>query len=250
MKKISEHTIIGIAACAAVYLSVFIYLQVSYFGGFGKKTQFNTYSKIENDEIRLTADNIDAGDFMGGDISNVSRDRNDSRVGSSEDWAENEYEGNPEDIAKDVEQQFIDETGGDEKREEMMKEHQARLEELKRNKSQTNQKVNSESENKFSGEVMVEWELKGRTAYKNDNWYVRNPGYTCGYNSRGTVQIRIKVNKNGNVIDAQIESSSPLGISSCMKTKALEYARKSRFNYSASAKSVQIGYISYKFISQ
>ena len=61
MKKISEHTIIGIAACAAVYLSVFIYLQVSYFGGFGKKTQFNTYSKIENDEIRLTADNIDAG---------------------------------------------------------------------------------------------------------------------------------------------------------------------------------------------
>ena len=93
MKKISEHTIIGIAACAAVYLSVFIYLQVSYFGGFGKKTQFNTYSQIENDEIRLTADNIDAGDFMGGDISNISRDRNDSRVGSSEDWAENEYEG-------------------------------------------------------------------------------------------------------------------------------------------------------------
>ena len=250
MKKISEHTIMGIAACAGVYLFVFVYLQVSSFTGFGKKTQFNTYSKLEDDEIRLNADNIEAGDFMGGDVSNISRDRSDTRSGSSEEWSENEYEGNPEEVAKDVEQQFVDETGGDEKREEMMKEHQARLEELKQNQSQTNQNANNESENKFSGEVMVEWELKGRTAYKNDNWYVRNPGYTCGYNSMGTVQIRIKVNKNGNVIDAQIESSSPSGISSCMKSKALEYARKSRFNYKGSANSVQTGYISYKFISQ
>ena len=248
--KIALITLKGIVACAAVYLLIFIYLQVSYFDGFGKKTQFNTYSKIENDEISLTADNIDAGDFMGGDISNISRDRNDSRVGSSEDWAENEYEGDPEEIAQDVEQQFIDETGGNEKREEMMKEHQARLEELKQNQKEPNKKVKSKSENKFSGEVMVEWELKGRTAFENDNWNVRNPGYTCGYNSMGTVQVRIKVNKNGNVIEAQIENSSPSGISSCMKTKALEYARKSRFNYSASANSVQIGYISYKFISQ
>ena len=67
MKRISEHTIIGIAACAGVYLFVFIYLQVSSYTGFGKKTQFNTYSKLEDDEIRLTADNIEAGDFMGGD---------------------------------------------------------------------------------------------------------------------------------------------------------------------------------------
>ena len=30
---------------------------------------------------------------------------------------------------------------------------------------------------------MVEFELSGRTAFKKDNWYVRNPGYTCGKNS-------------------------------------------------------------------
>ena len=250
MKKISEHTIMGIAACAGVYLFVFVYLQVSSFTGFGKKTQFNTYSKLEDDEIRLNADNIEAGDFMGGDVSNISRDRSDTRSGSSEEWSENEYEGNPEEVAKDVEQQFVDETGGDEKREEMLKEHQARLEELKREKNQSNPLKNNSSENKFSGEVMVEWELQGRTAYKNDNWYVRNPGYTCGYNSMGTVLIRIKVNKNGNVIDAQIDSSSSLSISSCMKSKALEYALKSRFNYKASVNGIQTGFITYKFVSQ
>ena len=250
MKKISEHTIIGVAACAGVYLFVFVYLQVSSFTGFGKKTQFNTYSKLEDDGIRLKAENIDAGDFSAGNVSSISRDVNDVRNSSADDWSESTYEGDRAESAKDIEQQFIDETGGDEKREELVKEHQARLEELKREKTTENKPSNSSSENQFSGEVMVEWELHGRTAYKNDNWHIRNPGYTCGYNSRGTIVVRIKVNKNGNVIDAQIENSSSPNTSSCMKSKALEYARKSRFNYIASASNTQTGYISYKFISQ
>ena len=250
MKKISEHTIIGVAACAGVYLFVFVYLQVSSFTGFGKKTQFNTYSKLEDDGIRLKAENIDAGDFSAGNMSSISRDVNDVRNSSADDWSESTYEGDRAESAKDIEQQFIDETGGDEKREELVKEHQARLEELKREKTTENKPSNSSSENQFSGEVMVEWELQGRTAYKNDNWHIRNPGYTCGYNSRGTIVVRIKVNKNGNVIDAQIENSSSPNTSSCMKSKALEYARKSRFNYIASASNTQTGYISYKFISQ
>ena len=250
MKKISEHTIIGVAACAGVYLLVFVYLQVSSFTGFGKKTQFNTYSKLEDDGIRLKAENIDAGDFSAGNVSSISRDVNDVRNSSADDWSESTYEEDLAESAKDIEQQFIDETGGDEKREELVKEHQARLEELKREKTTENKPSNSSSENQFSGEVMVEWELQGRTAYKNDNWHIRNPGYTCGYNSRGTIVVRIKVNKNGNVIDAQIENSSSPNTSSCMKSKALEYARKSRFNYIASASNTQTGYISYKFISQ
>ncbi|MDC1244402.1 energy transducer TonB [Crocinitomicaceae bacterium] len=250
MKKISEHTIIGVAACAGVYLFVFVYLQVSSFTGFGKKTQFNTYSKLEDDGIRLKAENIDAGDFSAGNVSSISRDVNDVRNSSADDWSESTYEEDLAESAKDIEQQFIDETGGDEKREELVKEHQARLEELKREKTTENKPSNSSSENQFSGEVMVEWELQGRTAYKNDNWHIRNPGYTCGYNSRGTIVVRIKVNKNGNVIDAQIENSSSPNTSSCMKSKALEYARKSRFNYIASASNTQTGYISYKFISQ
>ena len=250
MKKISEHTIIGIAACAGVYLFVFVYLQVSSFTGFGKKTTFNTYSKLEDDGVRLKAENIDAESFSGGDVSSISRDVNDSRNSSADDWSESTYEGDPAESAKDIEQQFIDETGGDEKREELVKEHQARLEELKREQVKEKKTTNSSSENQFSGQVMVEWELKGRSAYKKDNWHIRNPGYTCGYNSQGTIVVRVKVNKNGNVIDAQIDNASSSNASSCMKSKALEYARKSRFNYKASASSSQTGYISYKFVSQ
>ena len=250
MKKISEHTIMGLAACAGVYLFVFIYLQVSSYTGFGVKTQFDMYSKIEDDEIPLNSENIDATDYSGGNISNMSRDMNDTRMTSGEDWSENSYEGDPEEVAKDIEQQFIDETGGEERREELLKEHQAKLEEQRKENENKNTPQTSVSENQFSGEVMVEWELSGRTAYKNDNWHVRNPGYTCGYNSKGTILVRIKVNRNGSVVDAQIDNSSSTNVSACMKSKALEYAKKSRFNFKSSGSSLQTGYISYKFISQ
>ncbi len=250
MKKISEHTIIGLAACAGVYLFVFIYLQVSSYTGFGVKTQFDMYSRIEDDEILLKTENIESSDYSGGDISNLSRDLNDSRMTSNDDWSENTYEGNPEDVAKDIEQQFKDETGGEERREELLKEHLAKLEKQRKQKEHQNRPKTDASENQFSGEVMVEWELVGRTAYKDDNWYVRNPGYTCGYTSNGIVVVRIKVNRNGTVVDAQIRESSSPNASVCMKSKAIEYAKKSRFNFKSSGANLQTGYISYKFISQ
>ena len=247
MKKISEHTIMGLAACAGVYLFVFIYLQVSSYKGFGVRTQFDMYSRVEDDEIRLTAENIETNDYSGGDISNMSRDMNDSRMTSGEDWSENTYEGDPEEVAKDIEQQFKDETGGEERREELMKEHQAKLEEQRKEKKNQSNPLTAASENQFSGDVMVEWELTGRTAYKNDTWYVRNPGYTCGYNSKGTIVVRIKVNRNGSVVDAQVDNASSVQVSACMKSKALEYAKKSRFNFKSSGSTIQTGYISYKF---
>ena len=250
MKKISVHTLMGLAACAGVYLFVFIYLQVSSYTGFGVKTQFDMYSKIEDDEIGLTAENIERNDYSGGDISNISRDMNDSRMTSSEDWSENTYDGNPEEVVKDIEQQFKDETGGEERREEMLKEHQAKLEEQRKENEKQNIPQTTASDNQFSGEVMVKWELSGRTAYKNENWYVRNPGYTCGYNSKGTVTVRIKVNRNGSVVDAHVDGASSAQVSACMKSKALEYAKKSRFNFKPSGSTIQTGYISYIFISQ
>ena len=250
MKKISEHTIIGIAACAGVYLFVFIYLQVSSFSNFIDNTSFETYSKLDDDEIRLKHDNIDnrLGE-RGGEVSNVSRDINDERSYSKEDWSESRYEGEPRDVAKEVEQQFFDEAGGEERREELLKEHEARIDNSS-GETENNTQVNTSSGNQKSGNVMVEWELSGRTAYKKDNWYVRNPGYTCGSNSSGTVEVRIKVNRSGIVLDAQIQKVSSSRISDCMQRKAIAYAKKSRFNHSSQSSGVQTGTIRYTFVAQ
>jgi TonB family protein len=95
---------------------------------------------------------------------------------------------------------------------------------------------------------MVSWSLTKRTAYQNNNWFVRNPGYTCGQGSSGQVTVQIKVNQNGNVIEASIVSAS--GANSCIKQQAIKYAKMSRFNFSGSAPSAQIGTIVYTFVSQ
>ena len=250
MKKLPEHTIMGIAACAGVYLFVFMYLQVSSFSNYVDNTHFETYSKLDSDEIRLRHDNIDnpMGD-RGGDVSNVSRDMNDDRPFSEEDWSESSYEGDPSEVAKEVERQFFDDAGGEEQRKELLKEHEARLDNSTEENENSNQ-VNTSSGNQKSGNVMVEWELNGRKAYKNDNWYVRNPGYTCGYNSNGTVEVRIKVNRSGVVLDATVQGLSSSAVSSCMQRKAIEYAKKSRFNYNPQSASVQIGIIRYTFVAQ
>ena len=250
MKKLSEHTIIAIAACVGVYLFVFMYLQVSSFSNSVNNTPFEAYSKLDNDEIRLKHDNIDnpMGE-RGGEVSNVSRDMNDDRTFSEDDWSESRYEGDPSEVAKEVERQFFDEAGGEEERKELLNEHLTRLENGKKENENSNQ-VNTSSGNQKSGNVMVEWELNGRTAYKNDNWYVRNPGYTCGYNSYGTVEVRIRVNRNGTVLDTQVQGLSSSSISDCMQRKAIAYAKKSRFNYDAQGDAVQIGLIRYTFVAQ
>jgi hypothetical protein len=95
---------------------------------------------------------------------------------------------------------------------------------------------------------MVSWSLTERTAYSNNNWYVRNPGYTCDQDSYGKITIQIKVDQNGSVIYASVLEKGEA--SQCMINQAIKYAKLSRFNYSITATSNQIGTITYTFISQ
>ena len=102
----------------------------------------------------------------------------------------------------------------------------------------------------YKGAVMVDFNVPGHTAYKNNNWYVRNPGYTCPAGSNGTVTMVVKVNQAGNVTSATYDASQSAGANSCMIEKAKKYAMMSRFNYAASAASSQTGRITYKFVTK
>ena len=93
---------------------------------------------------------------------------------------------------------------------------------------------------------MVSFNLANRTAYQNNNWYVRNPGYKCDRSS-GTVAVDIIVNENGNVISASINYGGSGGANQCMMDEALKYANLSRFEYKSGLKS-QSGQIFYTFI--
>jgi len=244
-----EHVLLALLACLGVYLFVFMYLQISSFPDYRQTKSFDTYSELVQEDVELTANNIDSENFAGGAVSSVSRDVNDSRASSSDDWSESTYEGDPEQNAKEIERQLFESTGEQERRDQLQEEHKARLEQLAK-EAESNQSIKKVSEQQFSGNVMVEFELSGRTAFKKDNWYVRNPGYTCGINSNGLVVVQIKVNRNGNVVFVQVNSSLSQGASDCMLNKAVEYAKKSRFNYSSASSQTQSGVIKYRFVAQ
>ena len=244
-----EHVVIALMSCLGVYLFVFMYLQISSFPDYRQLSTFDTYSELVQDQVELKADNIESDSYNGGPISSVTRNQNDTRASSMDDWSESEYEGDPEDNAKEIERQLFENTGQQEKREEILESHQARLDALEKEK-ESKPASNRDSHSQFSGNVMVDFDLSGRTAFKNDNWYVRNPGYTCGTNSRGFVVVEVKVNRNGNVVSAQINSASSNGLSECMMQKAIAYAKKSRFNYTSAAAQVQTGVIRYRFAAQ
>ena len=81
-----EHVLLGLLSCLGVYLLVFMYLQISSFPDYRRTKSFDTYSEIVQEDIELTANNIESENFSGGDVSSVSRDINDQRSSSMDDW--------------------------------------------------------------------------------------------------------------------------------------------------------------------
>lgn len=248
-KDKTEHVLLALLACLGVYLFVFMYLQISSIPDYRQTKSLDIYSELSTDQVELTSDNIESDSYARGAVKAVSRDANDKRDLSFDEWSESSYAGDPEENAKEIERQLFESTGEQEKRDALQESHNTKLEEAKKNK-QEKKNVNRISENQFSGNVMVEFDLSGRTAYKNDNWHVRNPGYTCGNNSNGLVVVQIKVNRNGDVVYAQVNTQASKGATDCMLEKAVLYAKKSRFNYVSAASQSQSGIIKYRFISQ
>lgn len=106
---------------------------------------------------------------------------------------------------------------------------------------------NKASEKAVVGKTMVEYDLINRKPFNNNDWHVRNPGYTCG-NVNGKVTVDIKVNQSGEVIYAKYDASRSSNADQCMIRQAEKYALLSKFNYSSNAPKNQNGSITYLFV--
>lgn len=97
------------------------------------------------------------------------------------------------------------------------------------------------------GENLVNWKLKNRTPFNDDPRQIPIPGYKCGRGVSGTITMRIKVNGEGKVIDAELigEESE---VNPCILDEAKRYALKSRFNSVPTP--MQEGTIEYRFVAQ
>jgi hypothetical protein len=260
MKRVMNRTdrlMLAIISAIAVYTFIFVYSEFTSVKNtlpiepFGPEAQV----VIEDEMLELTPENIEilAPNNSNQPVKNITRDVNDKREKSFQEWSQNKSSGDPEKAAKDFEKKLFDEAGGKQERERIIKE----MEERKSTKSQKNNNSGSKSnesnqsgkQNQYAGNVMVDFSVPGRTAFEGNNWYVRNPGYTCGKGS-GVVYISISVNQSGYVSRATYEPDKSRNASSCMIEQAQKYAKLSRFNYSGSAVVQQTGYIIYQFVSQ
>lgn len=240
----------GLLAAFTTYIIIFMYLQLQSYTQYIPYDPFydGSYVEIPTDEIKLKPENIMLPGEMSQDVKNMSRDANDTREKSYEEYYQNASDESVAEEYKKLEQQMYEEAGGDKTRAEIRAEmEQRKLNEAKQEpKSQGGKQ---ETGNKsYAGNVMVEWVLDSRNAHKKNNWYVRNPGYTCGYGASGIVTVMVKVNQNGNVISATYDANQSRGASACMIKQAVKYAKMSRFSY-AKLKS-QEGRITYTFVAQ
>ena len=215
-------------------------------------TPFHDGASVQKEpEIELEKEQIEVPQDFQGEVKNMVRDKNDKREKSNEKYSQNQASQSASQSIKEYEKKLFEEAGGAAQRERIRQQ----MENEKQQKStstaaKTNKAAQTGGDKSFSGNVMVDWTLSGRNPHQNNNWNVRNPGYTCGVGSNGTVVVDIKVNANGDVIGASFNSSSSFGTNSCMVEQALKYAKISRFAFSSSSPKSQDGTIIYRFVSQ
>ena len=230
---------LGILAAFSAYIVVFIFLEIITYQTYFPIQPFNDQPTISitTDELLITKENLQVEQ----DSKNISKDQNDLREQSINNWQENKSDEINQSI-KDYEKSLHQDNVS--KNDNIVKENEDDNNDLKPQVSNTNNNVKTA----YGGNVMVSWSLTERTAYLNNNWYVRNPGYTCDQDSYGKITIQIKVDQNGSVIYASVLEKGDA--SQCMINQAIKYAKLSRFNYSITATPNQIGTITYTFISQ
>lgn len=190
-----------------------------------------------------------------GEIQNATRNENSS--GNSSDGGngspyESQYTNakslkDVEQSVYDLERNLFEEAGGAQQRAEIQKEIERRKKEQEDNSK--NKTLNSKSTgtsggtgDSAKGEVLVSYSLKGRSGS-----YTPAPGYMCPQGTTGKVVINIKVDASGKVVDARVGSST--SSNDCMINYALDFAKKSRFNYSSTAPTSQEGTITYTYVN-
>lgn len=245
-----ERIVLSFILSLAFSVFVFMSLQITYYEHYiPVESFFKSEVEFAKNEMVINSNEILIQE-SGGEVKNLSRNISDPREKSNNNYNQNSNSGDPYQTIKDFENQLFEESGGNKEREKYLKDKQ-------QNQNSENQKKTDQgkgdkqdgSGQQYNGNVMVEWKLDGRSAHENNNWWVRNPGYTCGYGSSGKVVIRISVDQGGRVVQANYDASASTGANDCMVQQALKYAKLSRFNYKESSVSQQ-GFIVYKFISQ
>jgi hypothetical protein len=251
----TDHYLKALIVVLSIYVGSFVYLELTTVKKEELLSEEGLYEvaleQISEEEKDVLRQEMQVQQ-QNSDLRSVARDANDTRPSSYDNWSAQtgaSSQGDPVQAAHDFEAEVFAQTGGAAARERIVQESNRRLSQLKQ-QGQTNQVVNSSGvaqPNQYAGAVMVDFSVVKRTAFEGNTWYVRNPGYTCGFNATGLVYLQIEVNASGRVSEAQYIASKSKNASNCMVEQALKYAKLSKFSPGEGSAE---GWISYRFEAQ
>lgn len=233
----------GILAAILTYAFLFTYLQLKHIKQYEPIEKMFNNSKVEvpEDEIELRPENIQVQpQFSGGEIKNTSRDLNDQRQFSDQNWSRNKGNSNNRN-AGDSKDDFNEER---KHLEEIQKQVNERTKKTSIPNNPNSSKTNSKSSGsnfQFRGNVLVTYDVKSRTESRLDA-----PGYSC--KGAGKVAIKVRVDSYGTIVSTKHDPSKSIGADQCMIELAMSFA-KSRSRFSSGSGSVD-GYIYYTFVAQ
>lgn len=251
----SEHYLKALIVVLSLYVGSFVYLELTTVKKEELLSEEGLYEvaleEITPEEKEELREQMEMQQ-QSSDLRSVARDANDTRPSSYENWSAQtgaSSQGNPEQTARDFEAQVFAQTGGAAARERIVQESNKRIAQLKQQGQtpQTTQATGAAQPNQYAGAVMVDFSVSKRTAFEGNTWYVRNPGYTCGFNAAGMVYLQIEVTSAGKVSVANYIAAKSKNASACMIEQALKYAKLSRFSPGEGSAT---GWISYKFEAQ
>ena len=220
----------GIFAVLGSYLGLYIYFNVQTYDVPVFYEIWDKQSQLEDPEIAIKSENIempDASQAPPKDIKSFASDANDQREKSNENWDKNKLAKDVEAQVKQMEQDAYKASGGANKQAEIKQLAEEKRKELEKNKNNSKGQTNpvSGGDKAFAGSTMVTFSVKNHGAFQNNEWYVRNPGYTCGKSANGSVRVRIRVDRSGKVLQATYEAAYSANADECMIQTALKYAR-------------------------
>jgi hypothetical protein len=251
----AEHYLKALIVVLSLYVGSFVYLELTTVKKEELLSKEGLYevaleevSEEEKEEIRQEMQLQQ----QSSELRSIARDANDTRPSSYENWSAQNAgasASDPEQAAHDFEAQVFAQTGGAAAREKIVQESNQRIHQLKQQNQASNTPNNAgpAQPNQYAGAVMVDFSVNQRGAFEGNTWYVRNPGYTCGFNAAGLVYVQIVVNAAGKVSTATYVPAKSHHASPCMIEQALKYAKLSRFSPGEGQAN---GWISYQFESQ
>jgi hypothetical protein len=251
----------GIIIALVIHVGLFIYFQVT---TYKEKVTYEAWEfrgrNIEApDDIEFTPDEIEtihSEDFEieNEDISSFVRNESDQR---EREFKENQkytsYEGDVYQNVKDFEKEVINKLQSGRQQPNASSNDQSQHDSNTSSEENSSEDQSSErtgdnaSKKAVEGKTMVSYVLDNRKPLNNNDWHIRNPGYTCG-DVNGVVVVEIKVNANGDVTNAKYLADASKNASTCMIRQAEKYALLSRFNFDANAPNQQQGRITYRFV--